>query len=276
MPCLGKLSLEMARTKLTFATGPVRLGYDGVRMRSGLQSVLSNRFGTLVDVVATASYSDLLAHLASGVVHLAWMSPGLGVYASDKIQSVPLMSAVRAAGQEFFGTLFVREDSPIVTAEDIRGTRVGWVDSYSCSGYLFPRMALKARGFDLRGFFANQHMFGSHEEVARAVEAGDIDVGATYINVSPGESGRGGAFAGWGALRGVSMRPVVRSEPIPSDLIVAHRRLDEKLMADAVEIFATLHEDAEAARVANYIMGSERFEKVDIRRYDVVRTALAL
>lgn len=266
----------MGRTRLTFATGPVRLGYDGVRMRSGLQSVLSNRFGTLVDVVATASYSDLLAHLATGAVHLAWMSPGLGVYASEKIQSVPLLSAVRAAGQEFYGTLFVRDDSPIVTAEDIRGTRVGWVDPYSCSGYLFPRMALKARGMDLRGFFANQHMFGSHEDVARAVQSGDIDIGATYINVSPAAAGKGGALAGWGALRGVSMRPVLRSEPIPSDLIVAHRRLDEKVMSDAVEIFASLHEDAEAARVANYIMGAERFEAVDMSRYDVVKAALAL
>lgn len=262
--------------ELTFATGPVRLGTDGVRMRTGLRSVLSNGFGIPVKVVATSSYADLLAHIAAGSVHMAWTSPGLGVHACDKIAAMPLLSSVRAPGPEFFGTLFVRDDSQVVTAEDVRGTRVGWVDPYSCSGYLFPRMALKARGFDLRGFFANQHMFGSHEAVAQAVQAGDIDVGATYLNVGPAASSTGGAFAGWSSIRGAAMRPIVRSQPIPSDMIICNRRLDDGIQKRALQLFASLHEDVEVARVVRYIFGAERFEAIDFARYEIVRQALSM
>lgn len=262
--------------ELTFATGPVRLGIDGTRMRTGLQSVLTKGLGMPVNVVAVASYADLLAQLAAGTVHLAWMSPGLGVHACDKLSAAPLVSAVRAPGPEFYGTLFVRDDSPITTAEQVRGTHAGWVDPYSCSGYLFPRMALKARGFDLRGFFANQHMFGSHDAVCKAVESGAIEVGATYLNISPAAPSTRYSTSGWSSIRGSTMRPILRSEPIPSDMVVAHRRLPEELKAKATATFTAMRDDDDVVRIVRFIFGAERFEPIDIARYEIVRRALSM
>ena len=59
---------------------------------------------------------------------------------------------------------------------------VGWVDPDSCGGYLFPRAALAERGFDPKKHFKEEKLLGSHGAVVRAVESGDIDCGATYLN----------------------------------------------------------------------------------------------
>lgn len=78
------------------------------------------------------------------------------------------------------------------------------------------RAALRAQGVPLDQAFAEEHFFGSHEAVVRAVLAGTADVGATFLHHDA--TGTGVWRAGWGDA---SVHIVARVGPIPSDVIAA-------------------------------------------------------
>lgn len=260
--------------RLIFGTGPVRLGADGVATRSALSAVLTEALGLPVRVVATASYADLLGQLSRSEVHLAWMSPALALNACDVLAATPLVSAVRAPGAQFYGTLFVRADSPLRTVEDLRGKRVAWVDTDSCSGYLFPRIAMAATGIELARFFGDEKVLGSHDAVGRAVAQQTVDVGATYLNVDDDAFTGSTVLAGWCDVTVDPMRTLLRTDPIPSDMVIANKTLDEEWRSKILRVLTGLHENADVARSMRHLFGATRFEPADLSRYDIVRRAM--
>lgn len=260
--------------KLIFGTGPVRLGADGVKTRSGLGAYLTKVLGLPVRVIAAASYADLLGQLSRGEVHLAWMSPALALNACDDLEATPLVSAVRAPGAQFYGTLYVRADSNMRVAEDLRGKRIAWVDTDSCSGYLFPRIALAAEGIEVPTFFGEEKLLGSHDAVGRAVAQGLADVGATYMNVDDDAFTGSAVLAGWCDVTVDPMRTILRTDPIPSDMVIASRDLDATWRAKAMRVLTSLHEDAEVARLVKHLFGATRFEPAELSRYEIVRRAM--
>jgi ABC-type phosphate/phosphonate transport system substrate-binding protein len=92
---------------------------------------------------------------------------------------------------------------------DIARQRVGWVSKLSATGYQIPRLYLESFGLDLSSLFASERFYGSHEAVARALAAGEIDVAATH-------SGRL-----LDVLRSSRARILTSVGPIPADVIVA-------------------------------------------------------
>lgn len=259
---------------VVFGTGPVRLGTQGDAVRASFAAALGARIDRDVRVVAAQSYADLLSLLARGEVQVAWMSPALALRAVEGLGATPLVSSVRAPGSQFYGVLFARGDGRVKKLTDLRGARVGWVDPESCSGYLFPRLALVASGQSLAGLFAEERMFGSHDAVARAVASKQIDVGATYFNVVEDEWDGGQVAAGWSEITFDPIRALLRTELIPSDLVVAAPSLDAASHARIASAMAALHENPVAAPLVSKLFGAFRFEPADLTRYAIVRDAM--
>lgn len=261
-------------SKLVFGTGPVRLGPDGDRLRESFASALGQALQQDVRVVAAQSYADLRRMVSRGDVQVAWMSPALALHAVDELGAAALVSSVRAPGSQFYGVLFGRGDGRVKKLEDVRGARVAWVDRESCSGYLFPRLALVANGLALPGLFAEERLLGSHDAVARAVAKGEVDVGATYFNVITDEWDEGQIAAGWSEISFDPMRALLRTELIPADLVVAGASVDEALRARLVSALCGLHGNARTAPLVTKLFGAFRFAPADLSRYAVVRAAM--
>ena len=261
-------------SKLVFGTGPVRLGQDGDRLRESFASALGQVLDRDVRVVAAQSYTDLLEMLSRGDVQVAWMSPALALRSVDSLGAEALVSSVRAPGSQFYGVLFGRGDGRVKKLDDLRGARVAWVDHASCSGYLFPRLALVAGGQALDGLFAEERMLGSHDAVARAVAHGEVDVGATYFNVVTDEWDDGQVAAGWSEVTFDPMRALLRTELIPSDLVVAAPSVDTAARAQLGTALASLHENPRTAPLVSKLFGAFRFERADLTRYAIVRDAM--
>jgi phosphonate transport system substrate-binding protein len=261
-------------SKLVFGTGPVRLGPDGDRLRESFASGLGQALGQEVRVVASRSYSDLRVMLSRGDVQVAWMSPALALRAVDDLGAQALVSSVRAPGSQFYGVLFARGDGRAKKLEDLRGKRVAWVDRESCSGYLFPRLALVAAGYPLAGLFAEERLLGSHDAVARAVVTGEVDVGATYFNVVTDEWDDGQVAAGWSELTFDPIRALLRTELIPADLVVAAPSMDDATRTRLVTALCSLHGNPRTAPLVTKLFGAFRFTPADLSRYSVVRDAL--
>lgn len=230
--------------------------------------------GVHVDVVTFADYATLQARLNDGAIDLAWLPPALAVRAVDAGRATMLAETVRAPGAFFYGTLYVLASSAWHRAEDLRGTRVGWVDRDSCSGYLFPRQALVLRGLDPGSFFASETFCGSHALVARALVTREIDVGATFLNMDVARSDSGSVSAGWYDATEVAMRPLMTTGPIPSDVLCVGHSLDAAMRSRALEALVALPDEPRGQAVLREFFTAQRFEPADERRYTSVRAAL--
>lgn len=258
-------------------TGPFSADVGVEALRVQLGEVLADSIGTPVHVTAAPSYADLLASVARGEVQIAWMPPGMVVRALDDHGATLLCGSVRARGPRYHSVLFVSAKSQHRELEDLRGGLVAWVDPDSCAGYLFPRMALLERGLDPETFFASQQMLGSHDAVVHAVDEGAVDAGATFANYPAGAEPLGRPqSAGWFApLYPAAMRPLLTSEPIPSDAVVATRDIDETTRTRAAETLTRLHTLPGGATLLEALFNAARFEPTDAGQYDSVRRALA-
>ncbi len=265
--------------RLRFGIGPVG-GGDGALLRRAAD-VLTRVAATGIDLVVASTYAELLASLGRDELQIAWLPPILCVRAIDAGATL-LLGAVRGEGKLYHGALFVLPGSRARTAHDLRGTRVAWVDPDSCGGYLFPRLALTETGLDPTTLFAREVVLGSHGAVVEAVARGEVDCGATYLELHDGQTANagwtrpGGADAAGGAGGPDAMRTVLVSPPIPTDALCASASLGRAARDRLSDALGALHRDRDGAEVVRALFQVSRFEPALPRHYDLVRRALNL
>lgn len=269
------VSLTSFPPSIAVATGPIRLDADGDRARSLLAGLLARALGGVTVEVRTAlTYSELLGWLGRREVHVAWIGPALLVHAQSRFGVEPLARVVREGRASFRGALFVRDDAAARSVEELRGKRVAWVDPDSCSGFLFPRIALAQRGHDPDRLFGGLRILGSHAAVARAVAEGQADVGATHVELlDPDDAGSRIVRSGWSAVD-VPMRAVLITDPVPGDVLVATREVEASARARLRDALTSLHETSEGATILGTLFQAGSLVAADASDYAAVRDAM--
>lgn len=263
--------------RLVFGMGPIALAEARQRHRRAFAAKLSEALDAEVVVVVASTYDELSGLVERGETHLAWLPPAVFIRSFDRGDVRLMVSAVRAHGSRFRGALFVRSEMPWNDLSDLRGLRIAWVDRGSCAGYLFPRLALIDARIDPDTYFDKQFLLGSHNAVARAVEVGKADVGATFIDQTPAARGRPERLErpGWALeVEPDAMRAVLVSEPIPSDTIGVAPELDPEVRDRLVDSLTTMHEDPDGAGILGGLFGAARFQVAGPADYEPVRRAI--
>ncbi len=156
--------------------------------------------------------------------------------------------------------IFVRRDSGIRGAQDLRGKHVAWVDASSASGHVVPCIWLRDNGLAPEHLFARQSFLGTHEAVVRAVLRGDADAGATFARLPHGGSS---AFeAGWTELSPTSTTEVdvlVNAGSVPADCISVSSRLDPEIREQLERGFVDL--DGEERAVVRKALGADGYAR---------------
>lgn len=259
---------------ILLATGPLGMGKQGGRLRHQLALLLSGELRVRLEVVALEAYHDLMTAMERGTAAIAWFPPAVYVEARERFGAELLGRCARHGHSSYRGALFVRRSSPRRTAKDLEGAAVGWVDPDSCSGYLFPRLSLLDRGVDPQAGLGRQRFLGSHAEVARAVQTGEVDVGATYVHVF-GDHEDEIIEAGWTRVTGTeSMRAVVISEPVPSDTICASPTMDPRIRAGVEDVLRGLHTSPEGQAILQGLFQAVAIEPADPEDYEIVQRAM--
>jgi phosphate/phosphite/phosphonate ABC transporter binding protein len=260
--------------KITFGIGPVALGEGGKELRERFAKLLARTFNLRVTLVTARSYTRLMRRCLNGELDLAWLPPAVFVRVMDQMHSTQLLLGVERRPPGFYrGAIFARPDSDITTPEDLEDTVVAWVDPNSAAGFLFPRFALMSRGLHPDRIFAQEEFFRSHEAVVRAVESGNVDVGATYVRNVADDPSSAVLSAGW-TDHGAEMRVVLETRTIPHDVVCAPLSLGDDLQEKVVEAFSKIHEAEDGKAVLRGILQVERFVKPDPAAYQIVRSAL--
>ena len=226
-----------------------------------------------ISTKAIASYATLARRVREGAIDVAWLPPVLYVALERDGIVTPLASNHRAGQSAFHGVLLVRTTAPLHTLDGLRGLKVAWVDPYSASGYVMPRIQLALLGIDPRKAFVEEVFTGSHDAAVRAVVEGTADVAATFARVD----GAGNVTAGsW------SQVPEARSRvrvlwtfgAIPSDVIAARASYPAGLGERIAEAFVASTNDRAIAPVARRLFGVEEFRRGHMQSYASLRRAI--
>lgn len=199
--------------------------------------------------------------------------------AEQKYQIVPALVAIRkyatndldpdkAMGgqpQPFYKGQFITNDPAIKTFADLKGKTFCFVDPNSTSGYIVPRIILKANGIDPDVDFKATTNAGSHNNVAIAVYKGDCDAGVTFINVLTDTAAN---LAATYPDIATKVTVFADTDKIPNDGMQFIKSLDPKLQAVIVEGMLAMAADPGGKAVLKSLYNYDSFQKVEPTFYD--------
>jgi phosphate/phosphite/phosphonate ABC transporter binding protein len=224
--------------------------------------------GKEITVSIAGSYNQLAAMVRSGEAAFAWVPPLVFTGLERRNEAVALVSLRLDPNQVYMSALVVRSDSPIQNIGQLRGARAGWVDRWSASGYVVPRIALASEKTDPRGLFSSETFFHTHDAVLSALAAGEIDVGACFARQSPkGQEGP------WTKL-GVGVRVLGSWGPIPSDVVAASGALDPTAATNLRRALLSVGRDGRGRVLVRRVFNVDELQPWVSETYDVMRRAM--
>ena len=262
------------RSDIVFGLVPVHDDDETWNAVDALRVALERSSGRTCDFHLSASPGSLVAAYESGAVNMVWSSPTLALTARELRGAVPVVSAVRQGVAHYHGVLFVRRDSAIQSALQLRGSRAAWVAPTSAAGFIFPRVALAGHGIDPESLYAGERFLGSHGAVVRAVLDGEADVGATFAVFEDGDASKAMIRSGFlDAAGGDAVRVILSTPPIPADLVLARPSLIEALgESGLVALWRRLA--VEAPDAVFPVLGADDFAPCDPRSLAELRRQL--
>ncbi|MCJ7667051.1 MAG: phosphate/phosphite/phosphonate ABC transporter substrate-binding protein [Anaerolineae bacterium] len=147
-----------------------------------ITKLLSEKTGYVIEGTVATSYSAVIEAMCAGKAHMGTLATFAYVLAHQKCRVDVALVASRYGSAFYTGEIIAGADTGITKIEDLAGKTMCWVEATSTSGYIIPRIMLKAAGVDPDTDLAQQLEAGSHDNVALGVYSGDCDAGACYID----------------------------------------------------------------------------------------------
>jgi phosphonate transport system substrate-binding protein len=166
---------------------------------TAIADCLSEMTGLTFEIEVGTSYAASIEALGADKAHVSFLNTFSVLLAQSKYGIIPALASIRKYStndldpdknlkdqlEPFYKGQFIANNaSGIKSFADLKGKTFCFVEPNSTSGYIIPRIVLKANGIDPDGtdLKATQNA-GSHPNVAAAVYKGDCDAGVTFINV---------------------------------------------------------------------------------------------
>jgi phosphate/phosphite/phosphonate ABC transporter binding protein len=222
--------------------------------------------GLEIMVSELPSYETLTRAFAANEVDLAWLPPIPFLALERRKGAVPLVSHHRDGSSHFHSVLVGHRASGMKRATDVVGKRAAWVDQYSASGYVLPRIELAKLGIDPKSAFTTERFYRSHEAAVRAVLDKKADFAGTWV----GRDASGTIVrAPWQDLAGAeSIRILQTFGVIPSDTIAARATLPlgeaERVRTALMSIAGTV------PNLVRDLFGVDEFRPWTAEGYDVL------
>lgn len=247
------------------AEGPVfRLGVipekDIFAQRQGLKGLagyLEKKLGKRVELVTCSAYDVVLEDYAAGRIDAAFLGSLVAVLTVDREGGEVLVKPEYEDGvSTYCGVVFVKEESAVRGAADLRGKRIGAVKT-TTGGNLFPVWWMLQAGVLGQADSPEIAWAGTHDDVVREVVAGRVDAGAVkdtrlraYMKANPG----------------VKLRVLAESAHVPENALVVHKGMSAADREVLREVFLGMGEDAEGRAVLAG-MGLKRYMACEVGQY---------
>jgi phosphonate transport system substrate-binding protein len=225
-----------------------------------LKAYLERTLKKEIEIVVTTDYSSMIEATRFGRIEVAYFGPFSYVLAKSRAPGIePFAVGVERGAPTYHSVLIATAGGPVSRLEDVRGKPFAYGDQASTSSHLAPRAhLLKKVGLEGGRDYQPVHL-GTHDAVARAVQAGQVPAGALSKPIFDNLVNR----------KMIDPAKVVQldlSPPIPNYPIVMQGQLAPELKAAIREAFLTLKDPQvlKAFRV-------EAFAPTDDAAYDILR-----
>ena len=144
---------------------------------------LGAQAGLPVEVEIFTDYVSILDAIDHEALDIAILTPVVYALCLDDTSLTYLATEVEVERPFYHSMLISRKDRIQTGVQSLKGARIGFVDRYSASGYLYPAAFLKKAGLIVDGKPQFEAVFlKSHERVLRALVDGSIDAAASFDN----------------------------------------------------------------------------------------------
>lgn len=228
----------------------------------------AGKMGMKARVVIVSDYDALGRALLNGMVDIGWFSPFAYVSAKDKGNIIPIVTPIVNQTTAYQGYIITRADSKIKDLNDLQGSKFGFVDPQSASGYVYPRALLVEQGKNPEKFFGETTFLGSHDRVIDAVLDGSIEAGATYSEAMDRAKAKGIAVD--------KLTILAKTELIPKDVIAGRQELESRCVQELAQAFKAISD--RNSQYAGFMKKTHinGFVDSDDQNYEVVRRASRL
>ena len=213
-----------------------------------------------IELVVTTDYSSMIEAMRFGRIEVAYFGPFSYVLAKSKAPAIePFAVGVERGSPTYQSVLIASAGGPVKTLDDIRGKAFGFGDQASTSSHLAPRAhLLKKAKLDGERDYRVVHL-GTHDAVARAVQAGQVPAGALSKPILDSLIKRG-------TIDASRVVELDLSAPIPNYPIVMQGNLAPALKQSIRDAFLTM-KDKEVLKAFRV----EAFAPTNDEAYDVLR-----
>lgn len=145
-----------------------------------LKKYLYDKLGVAVNFTSLSRYGNIIEHFTAEKMDAAFFGSFTYALARNQIAVEPLARPVNLDGMStYHGYLFVRKDSGIRKAADMKGKRFAFVERATTAGYLFPLAYFKENKIpDPHSYLGEIYFAGSHDAAILAVLNREADIGA--------------------------------------------------------------------------------------------------
>lgn len=150
-----------------------------------LARYISEKADINVELKSLSRYGNIIENFIAGQLDGAFLGSFTGALAIKTIGVEPIARPVWLDGTStYYGMIFVRKDSGIKTAADMRGKRFAFVDKATTAGWLLPLNYFQEIGIeDYPAWFGETYFAGTHVDVIYDVLNGTADIGAAKNTV---------------------------------------------------------------------------------------------
>jgi len=233
-----------------------------------LAKMISDKTGLTIKANVGTDFAAVREAMGAGKAHIGWLNTFNYVLAHEKYGVDVALVTVRFGSTSYKGQILVRADSGIKSLQDLKGKVMCWVDPNSTSGYIVPRIMLKANGIDPDKDFAKTIEAGSHNNVVTQVYNGDCDAGATYADARSSVEKN---------LPDVKQKVVVlaTTTDIPNDNVSFTKDFPPELRTKIVDALLDISKSDSGKEALNKLYSIAGLEKADDSFYDGFRAQLS-
>lgn len=247
-------------SKLRVALLPDENAATIIQNAQPLKRYLEQTLKKEIEITVTTDYSSMIEAMRFGRIEVAYFGPFSYVLAKSKAPNIePFAVGVERGSPTYQSVLIATAGGPVKTLADVRGKPFGFGDQASTSSHLAPRAHL-LKNHQLNGEtdYRPVHL-GTHDAVARAVQAGQVPAGALSKPILDNLIAKGMVDAS-------KIVQLELSAPIPNYPLVMQGNLSPELKTAIRAAFLDL-KDAEILKSFRV----QGFAPTDDRAYDVLR-----
>ena len=229
-----------------------------------LARYISEKAGVDVEVKILSRYGNIIENFHSGQMDAAFFGSFTGALAIKKLGVEPVARPLWLDGTStYYGLIFVRKDSNIQNAADMKGKRFAFVDMATTAGWLLPLHYFHEAGIeDYRTWFAETYFTGTHEDAIYDVLDGKADIGSAKNTVFDRLAAKDRRLLD-------ELQVLAKSPEVPANGLAVRKDLDDSLKIKLRSILLQMDHDEQGRKILEQF-GAKAFIETSQRDYEPV------